>query len=151
MEKSKQIIAKLTEAYWAEMETVQNYTALSVNLDGIQGRIIAETLSSEISEELGHARELAKRIKELGGQVPGSTAFQATQKYLQTPADSTNVLAVINGVLKAEEEAISLYREIIRLSEEGSDYVTQDLAIRLLADEEEHQQQFQSFLAEFQK
>ena len=150
MEKNKQLIAKLTEAYWAEIETVQNYIALSVNLDGIQGRIIAEALSEDISEELGHARELARRIKELGGQVPGSTSFQATQSYLQTPDDTTNVLAVINGVLKAEEEAIALYREIIRISE-GNDYVTQDLAIRLLADEEGHQQQFQSFLAEFQK
>ena len=150
MSNKQDIINKLTEAYWKEIETVQNYIALSVNLDGIQAKEIKESLAADIDEELGHAKELARRIKELGGTVPGSKAFKAEQSYLQTPQDTTNILAVINGVLEAEEDAIKTYSEIIKLAD-GQDYVTQDLAIRLLADEEGHREEFTSFLREFKK
>jgi bacterioferritin len=34
---------------------------------------------------------------------------------------------------------------------EGSDYVTQDLAIKLLSDEEAHHQEFEGFLKEYVK
>ncbi len=150
MSNRQDILNKLIAAYWKELETVQNYLALSVNLDGIQAKEIKESLAADIDEELGHARELAKRIKELGGKVPGSKFFKAEQDSLQTPQDSTNVLAVINGVLEAEEDAIKTYSEIIKLAD-GQDYVTQDLAIRLLADEEGHREEFNSFLQEFKK
>ncbi|MDQ7052163.1 MAG: ferritin-like domain-containing protein [candidate division KSB1 bacterium] len=150
MSNKQAIIDKLIDAYWKELETVQNYLALSVNLDGIQAKEIKEALAADIDAELGHAKELARRIKELGGVVPGSKAFKAEQSYLQTPQDTTNILAVINGVLEAEEDAIQTYSEIIKLAD-GQDYVTQDLAIRLLADEEAHREEFTSFLREFKK
>ena len=150
MSNKQDIINKLIDAYWKEIETVPNYIALSVNLDGTQAKEIKESLAADVDEELGHAKELAKRIKELGGTVPGSKSFQAEQSYLQTPQDTTNVLAVINGVLEAEEDAIKTYSEIIKLAD-GQDYVTQDLAIRLLADEESHREEFTSFLREFKK
>ena len=77
-------------------------------------------------------KTLGNRIKELGGTVPGSMAFKAEQKKLQPPKDQTNVVAVIEGVIAAEEGACLQYNKIIGLCE-GKDYVTQDLCIRLLA------------------
>ena len=150
MQGKQEIIKKLTEAYWKELETVQNYIAHSVNLDGIRAEIIKGALSGDIAEELGHARELAKRIKELGGTVPGSKDFVATQSQLQPLADTTDIVSVVKGVLDAEEDAMRTYRELIELANNG-DYVTQDLAIRLLADEEAHKTQFLGFLKELQK
>ena len=42
-----------------------------------------------------------------------------------------------------------MYNQLIKLCD-GVDYVTQDLAIQLLGDEEEHRRQFRGFLAEYE-
>ena len=46
-------------------------------------------------------------------------------------------MGVIKAVIDAEQKACAHYKEIIKATD-GEDYVTQDLCIRLLADEEEH-------------
>lgn len=144
------IISALLRAYNAELETVQNYLANSVNLDGVRAKHIAEALASDVPVELGHAQTLARRIKTIGGVVPGSLGFTASQKSLQPPADTTDVVSVIKGVIAAEEEAIRLYNEVIRVSD-GKDYATQDMAIGILADEEEHRREFLGFLKEYER
>lgn len=148
MKKQKEIIRALEDAYWKELETVQNYLANSINLDGVRAEEIKAALAADVTAELGHAQQLAGRIKVLGGRVPGSYEFEARQKELQPPRDTTDVAAVIRGVLAAEEDAIEGYNKLIKLCD-GRDYVTQDLAITLLADEEGHRQQFASFLKEY--
>ncbi|HMO51035.1 MAG TPA: ferritin-like domain-containing protein [Kiritimatiellia bacterium] len=150
MKKNHDIIAALTDAYWKELETVQNYLANSVNLDGVRAEEIKKALAADVAEELTHAQQLASRIKVLGGQVPGSKEFKARQKGLQPPKDTTDVLSVIEGVLEAEEDAIVGYNRLIKLCD-GRDYVTQDLAVTLLADEEGHRQLFHSFMKEYKK
>ncbi len=150
MKKRKDIVRALEDAYWKELETVQNYIANSVNLDGVRAEEIKASLAADVAEELGHAQQLAKRIKVLGGRVPGSFGFEARQKELQPPRDTTDVVAVIRGVIAAEEDAIEGYNKLIKLCD-GADYVTQDLVITLLADEEGHREQFNSFLKEYAK
>lgn len=150
MKKNKDIIEALTDAYWKELETVQNYLANSVNLDGVRAEEIKKALGADVTEELAHAQQLARRIKVLGGKVPGSKSFKARQKTLQPPDDTTDVMAVIQGVIEAEEDAIAGYNSLAKQCD-GHDYVTQDLVITLLADEEGHCQLFQSFLKEYRK
>ena len=55
--------------------------------------------------ELGHAQGLARRIKTIGGAVPGSMQFKASQDSLQPPKDTTDVISVIKGVIAAEDGA----------------------------------------------
>jgi bacterioferritin len=117
---------------------------------GVRAEFIKQALATDIQEELGHAQQLGNRIKQLGGSVPGSMNLKMTQRHLQPPKDPTDVVAVIKGVLEAEEEAITGYNAIIKLTD-GVDYVTQDLAITLLGQEEAHRQQFQAYLKEYQK
>jgi len=148
--KSKAIIELLIQSYNAEIETVMNYIAGSVNLEGVRAEEIKESLQSEIAEELGHAQSLARRIHVLGGVVPGSQKLTMSQTQLQPPKDTTDVAAVIRGVIDAEGAAIEGYRRIIRACE-GEDYVTQDLAVRLMGDEEEHRREFVGFLREYEK
>src|SRR5436190_2556432 len=135
------IIAALQKAYNMELETVTNYLANSIHLDGVRAEAIKKALTADITGELGHATQLGHRLKQLGSTVPGSLKLQMTQKSLQPPAESTDVVSVIRGVLAAEEEAIAHYKTIIKLCE-GDDYVTQDLAIKILSDEEGHRQEF---------
>ena len=145
----KQIIDMLIKAYWMELETVTNYIANSVNLDGVRAEEIKKSLAADVTAEIGHAQILAKRVKEVGGMVPGSLGFRADQKSLQPPANTTDVVAVIRGVIEAENAAIEHYGKLIELCGEAGDYVTQDLCITTLADEEAHRVEFAGFLKEY--
>lgn len=149
-QKQQQIVEELKVSYWMEIETVMSYLANSVNLDGVRAEEIKKSLAADVQEELGHAQVLARRIKILGGQVPGSRQFKATQDSLQPPADNTDVIAVIKGVIAAEDGAIAQYKKLIEMCD-GFDYVTQDLCISSLADEEEHRRDFIGFLSEYEK
>lgn len=148
--KQESIVVALKKAYSMELETVMNYLANSVELDGVRAEAIKKALQADVTGEIMHATQLANRIKQLGGHVPGSLKLEFDQKTMQPPADTTDVVAVIKGVIHAEELAIAQYRKIIKLCE-GEDYVTQDLAIRLQSDEEEHLQTFEGYLKEYQK
>jgi bacterioferritin len=145
-----QIIQELINAYAAELETVQNYIAASVNLDGVRSDVIKKSLAADVATELMHAQQLAHRVKTIGGTVPGSLNLLRDQNYLQPPEDTTDVVSVIKGVIKAEESAIAQYNKIIKISD-GVDYATQDLAIEILGDEEEHRREFIGFLKEYEK
>ena len=149
-ERTDAIIAELTYAYWLEIETTINYLAISVDLDGIRAEEIKKSLAADIQTEITHAQELAHRIKEIGGRVPGSFIFKPEQASLQPPEDSTDLISTIHGVIEAENAAIDQYNKIIRMCD-GIDYVTQDLCVKLLADEEKHRREFRGFLKEFEK
>lgn len=144
------IVQALIRAFNAELETTMNYIAASTNLDGVRGKQVAAALAADINSEILHAQTLAKRIKTLGGVVPGSMKFTPSQTLMQPPADSTDVVAVIRGVIAAENDAIRLYEEIIKLCE-GKDYPTQDVAIEILTDEQEHRREFVGFLKEYER
>ena len=146
----QKIADELTVAYFMELETVMNYIANSVHLDGVRAEEIKKSLAADITAEVGHAQLLADRIKTIGGTLPGSLQFKAVQKTLQPPADSTDVVAVIRGVIDAEEAACNQYMKIIKLCD-GVDYVTQDMCITILGDEEHHRREFRGFLTEYVK
>ena len=148
-EKRTEILELLEQAYWMEIETVMSYVANSINPDGVRAQEICESLEEDIQEELGHAQQYANRIKELDGVVPGSEQFKAEQSFLQPPEEQTDVVHVIKGVIEAESGAIEHYNRIIEVTD-GVDWVTQDMVIEILRDEEGHRRLFQGFLREYE-
>jgi len=146
---SDEVTRLLKKAYQDEIETVMNYLSNSIVLDGVRAEEIKESLQQDIQEELTHAEQLGNRLKQLDEQPPGSAEFEANQMSLQPPQDSTDVLAVIEGVLDAEEDAIETYRALVDAAEEANDPVTEDLAVTLLADEEAHRTEFRGFEKEY--
>src|SRR3954463_956035 len=148
-EKREEIIGLMTKAYWMEIETVMSYLANSVNPDGVRAQEIIESLRQDIQEELGHAQQYASRIKELYGVVPGSLEFQAEQAYLQPPEHQTDIVHIIRGVIEAETGAIEHYNKLIEACD-GVDWVTQDMVITILHDEEGHKRLFEGFLREYE-
>ena len=102
-----QIVAALIKAYNMELETILNYLANSLHLDGVRADFIKQALAADIQGELTHATQLGNRIKQLGGTVPGSLQLEMTQRYMQPPDDTTDVVTIIKGVIRAEEEAIT--------------------------------------------
>ena len=143
----KQIVDELCKSYNMELETVINYLSNSQWLDGIRAKHIKDALAADVQEEITHAGQLAARIKVLDGCPPGSQALKMEQVSMQPPKDSLDYIAVIKGVIEAEEGAIEQYQKIIDLCG-GVDPVTEDLCITLKGDEEEHRRMFKGFLRE---
>ena len=146
---NQSVIELLTQAYCMELETAANYIANSTNLDGVRAEEIKKSLAADITTEIGHAQQLGQRIKQIGGLVPGSGKLNMGGQ-IQPSDDTTDVVGVINAVIEAERVACQQYKKIIQVTD-GEDYVTQDLRIRLLADEEEHLVLFKGFLKEYTK
>lgn len=147
----EQLVELLTQAYWMEIETVMSYIAHSINPDGVRAQEVIDSLEKDIQEELGHAQQFGRRIKELYGTVPGSSEFKAEQSYLQPPSDNIDLKHVIEGVIEAESGAIEHYTKIIRFAEEHGDPVTADMVTGILADEEGHRRLFEGFLREYER
>src|SRR4051795_5375461 len=148
-EQREELIGMLKKAYFMELETVMSYIANSINPDGVRAQEIIESLQEDITEELEQAQQVARRIKELSGVVPGSAEFVAEQTYLQPPEHQTDIVHVIKGVIEAETGAIEHYNTIIRETEE-IDPVTQDMVIAILRDEEGHRRLFEGYLREYE-
>jgi bacterioferritin len=148
-EKRAEILGLLHKAYFMEVESVMSYIAASTNPDGVRAQEIREALEEDIQEELGHAQSFATRIKELYGVVPGSLEFKAEQRSLQPPEQQTDVVQVIRGVIEAESGAIEHYNRIIEACD-GTDWVTQDMVIDILRDEQGHRRLFEGFLREYE-
>lgn len=147
MDKTKEIITELKRSYAIEFETIQNYLANAIDLEGADAEVIRKSLEKEMALKLKHARRLAKRIHVLGGRVPGSLELPRDQNLLQPPLDNGDVIAVIRAVISANEISINQYQKIIGLAD-GLDHVTQDMVIDLLSDERELRRHFLSFLDE---
>ncbi|HEY3319633.1 MAG TPA: ferritin-like domain-containing protein [Planctomycetota bacterium] len=145
-----EIMEGLARAYNMELETVMSYLSNSINLDGVRAEEIKDALEQDVDAELGHARKLGKRIHVLGGTVPGSKELSFDQDSLQPNHDSTDVASVIHGVIDAENAACVHYQRMIELCD-GIDYVTQEMCIELLQDEQEHRREFQGFLKEYER
>ncbi len=143
----EEVIDMLKTAYRMELETVTNYLAYSINLDGVRAEEIKKSLAVDVTEEIMHAQQVGQRIKQIGGLVPGSGALKLGGQG-QPSTKTTDVVGCIRNVIKGEEDACAQYKKIIRATE-GEDYVTQDLCVRLLASEEEHLIQFKGFLKEY--
>jgi ferritin-like protein len=127
VDKTQEIVAELKRSYAIELETLQNYLAHSINLEGAEAELVKKSLAEEINLKLKHARRLAKRINVLGA------------------VDHTDVMTVVRGVISANEASVQQYQKIISLTE-GQDYVTQDMVIDLLSEERELRRLFLSFL-----
>lgn len=140
-----EVTGLLREAYNDELETVMNYLANAFVLKGVGAEEIKERLEADVQEELTHAQRLGARLDELGERPPASFEFETRQTDLQPPDNPTDVLAVIDGVVEAENDAVDMYRSLIAAARDADDPVTEDLAIELLGDEEAHRAEFEGF------
>jgi len=140
---SEHVLRLLRTAYDDELETVMNYLANSTALVGPDGQYVAEKLDADVQEELNHARQLAERLHTLGENPHGSENFTVNQHELSSVSnEQQNLDEVIEGVIQAEKDAIETYTELITAAQESGDYATEDLAVELLRDEEQHLQEF---------
>jgi ferritin-like protein len=133
----------------AELTTFYYYTLLRVNLIGMEGEGLKEIAEDARIEDRNHFEALVPRIYELGGELPDDmNAFHDLSACppAHLPKDRTDVKAIVEVLLGAEQCAVRGYTEICNLTA-GKDHRTYDLALAILNEEIEHEAWFAEFLA----
>ncbi len=131
MRGDKKVIENLNKALKGELTAINQYFLHSRMLEDWGVTKLAKHEYNESIEEMRHADDLIKRILFLGG-LPN---LQDLGKiYI-----GQDVKEIIECDLKLEKEGAAHYREAIKHAETASDYVTRDLFIRILTDEEGHE------------
>jgi len=134
---SRELLDKLNDAIARELQVSVQYIWQHVMVRGINAEAVGGVFKKIAITEMKHAEEIAERLDYLGG-VPTTKPAPITV--------GKNLREMLEIDKKAEEEAISLYKEIIKLADKEGDVVTKRLLESVLADEEEHHNQFSTLL-----
>lgn len=143
------LVKMLVKNAAAELTTYYYYTILRINLVGMEGEALKEIAEDARIEDRNHFEALVPRIYELGGELPQDMkAFHDISACppATLPKDPTDVKAVLEVLLKAEQCAVRGYTHICNLTA-GKDHRTYDLALAILNEEIEHEAWFAEFLA----
>ncbi|MCL4456412.1 MAG: ferritin [Nitrospirae bacterium] len=134
---SKKLLEQLNEAIAREMQVSIQYMWQHIMIKGINAQAIGPVFRLTAIAEMMHAELIAERLDYLGG-VP--TTKPAPINVGKTAKDMLTIDK------KAEEEAIAMYKGIIKLAEKEDDYTTKKLFEQILADEENHHNTFSTLL-----
>lgn len=131
MKGNAQVLKRLNLALKGELTAINQYFLHARMLDDWGVTKLGKHEYKESIEEMNHADVLIKRILLLEG-LPNLQ--ELGKLYI-----GENVEEVLKGDLKLEQEGIANYRAGIKDCEEANDYVTRDLFIQILKDEEGHE------------
>ncbi|MBC7227857.1 MAG: ferritin [Thermoflexales bacterium] len=134
---SAQLMDKLNAAIARELQVSIQYMWQHVRISGPYAASIGDVLKKTAITEMKHAEAIAERVDYLGG-VP------TTKPAPITVGDDWREMLQLD--VKAEEEAIAMYKEIIALARQEGDIVTAKLFEEILMDEEEHHNEFRTLL-----
>ena len=109
----------------------------NVLLDKTTYEAVGKFLKEIAIEEMKHAADIMERIYYLGGS--------ATTKS-DKPAIGNSLSEFATLGVKAEEEALALYRKIIKASRENGDRTTRQLFQKIYRAEEQHLFKFQEYV-----
>ncbi len=143
------ILAQLRKAYLDELLAFYSYWVTAIVAEGWHGEELKEHFQREAMEELGHAKKLAQRILELGGDpvvAPSEWEGNANAPWTPPRGDRADADGMVKDQLEAERKAIEVYHRLAQLAF-GKDPVTYKLATELLEDEVGHEEFLESLLA----
>jgi bacterioferritin len=145
-EHADKIIELLNKALCDEWLAYYQYWVGSKVVKGpMKDAVIAE-LVQHANDELRHADMLVTRILELGGTPVLSPRqwFELTNCGYDAP-DDPFVKKVLEQNIKGEQCAIDTYSEILKITKD-IDPITYNIALQILTDEVEHEEDLQSLL-----
>src|SRR5688572_26148099 len=135
MQGDKTVLKHLNILLKGELTAINQYFLHARMLENWGVTKMAKHEYAESIEEMQHADKLIQRIILLEG-LPNLQ--ELGKLYI-----GENVKEVIESDLKIEREGIANYRAAIKDCEASSDYVTRDLLITILRDEEGHEDHLQ--------
>ncbi|MGB9854904.1 MAG: ferritin-like domain-containing protein [Candidatus Bathyarchaeales archaeon] len=136
---SKKLLEMLNDAIAREIQVSIQYMWQHVQWSGVKGFAVQEELKKIAVTEMKHAEAIAERLFYLGGTPTTKPAEIFVGKTLKE---------MIQRDVKDEENAISLYKEIIAQARTEKDETTAFLFEGILKDEEEHHDTFTTLMEE---
>ncbi len=144
-----ELVAELKRAYLDELLAFYSYWITAQVAEGWHGEELMEHFEQEAKEELEHAKRLAMRIIELGGDpVVHPKEWEAGSNAPWTPprADWADADGMVDDQIQAERRAIEVYNRLAKMTF-GKDPVTYGLATDLLQDEVRHEEFLEALVA----
>lgn len=134
---SKKLLGLLNDAIARELQVSIQYMWQHVQWSGVKGFAVQEELKSTAIAEMKHAEKIAERIFYLG-EIP-------TTKPSPIFVGKT-LKEMIQADVKAELDAIKMYKGIIDVAAEEKDVTTAFIFKEILEQEEEHHDTFTTLL-----
>lgn len=132
---SKNLLDLLNEAIAREMQVSIQYMWQHVLWKGTSAFAVQGEFKKIAVQEMKHAEKIAERLNYLGG-IPTT---KPSPIFV-----GENLKEMLKQDIKDEEEAIELYKKIIKVAREEGDITTARIFEEILEDEEEHHDFFTS-------
>lgn len=129
----------LNQAIAREIQVSIQYMWQHVQWRGVKHFAVNEELKAIAIQEMKHAETIAERLFYLGG-IPTT---KPSPIFV-----GNNLKEMIEQDIKDEENAISLYKNIIKVAIDEGDITTKKIFEDILKDEEEHHDTFTSLFEE---
>lgn len=144
------LLEQLNAALSEEWLAYYQYWIGSLVVEGAMRSDVQREFEEHAQEEYMHAKMLADRIIQLEGVPvldPAQWIVLARCKY-SAPLNN-DVISLLKQNIAAERCAVIRYEEIATFTN-NIDFTTCDIAKRIMAEEEEHEQDLQDFLRDVQ-
>jgi bacterioferritin len=140
------VIAQLNKAFADEWLAYYQYWIGAKVVQGPMKENLITELIEHATDELRHADLVANRILQLGG----TPILKPEDWYTHTncgydPPEDSYVKVIIQQNISGEQCAIDVYKKIMDLTKD-KDMITYNLALQILEDEVEHEDDLQSLL-----
>jgi bacterioferritin len=133
MANTKKIVDALNEARARELQVVIQYMIQHYTAQTMKALPVIDMFKSIAIAEMKHAESLGERIDYLGGTPTKEP------KPIKPGEEVTEMLKLD---IKAEEDAIALYKDIIKLCDKEGDVTSRRMMEDILEAEEEHHNDF---------
>jgi bacterioferritin len=132
-----ELLEILNQSIARELAVSIQYMWHHIMATGIQSAEVVDIFKEVGIEEMKHAEEFAERLDYLGGVPTTKPSPIMTGGSLEK---------MLQDDMKAEEEAIALYKKGIKISSENDDTTTRRLFEEILEAEEDHHNTFRTLL-----
>jgi len=134
---SAKLLEMLNNAIARELQVSIQYMWQHVQWKGVEGYAVSDEFKEIAVAEMKHAEKIAERLWYLGGKP-------TTKPNPINVGESLK--AMINFDIKAEAEAIAMYKEIMEVAMKEGDAATREIFEEIEEEEEEHHDFFTSLL-----
>jgi len=134
---SQKLLEMLNSAVARELQVSIQYMWQHVQWKGVEGYAVSGGFKEIAVAEMKHAEKIAERLWYLGGKP-------TTKPNPINVGESLKEM--INFDIKAEAEAIAMYKEIMEVAMKEGDAATREIFEEIEQEEEEHHDFFTSLL-----
>jgi len=136
---SPKLTEMMNQAIAGELQAIVQYMWHHIMVKGLSSSSLMDVFEDIAEEEMKHAEKIAERL----------FYFDVNPTTKPNPiAVGGDATQMLKADVKAEEEAITLYKDIIKQAASEGDETTRLLFEEILADEERHHDTFTTLLGQ---